>query len=156
MGNNKEAIATYNKAIEVNPKSAIAYYYRGDEYLQLEDKEKALQDYDKAINIDPNYANAYFDRGAVSYLLGNEEKAVNDFEKAAELFGKNGDSDSQELALELVEKFSENEPAPETTYTESSEEDVEDYRQKPVIIYRDRIKYRSYPRRSRSRRRRRR
>ena len=156
MGNSGGAIATYNKAIEVNPKSAIAYYYRGDEYLHLEDKEKALRDYDRAINIDPNYANAYFDRGAVRYLLGDEEKAVDDFNKAAELFGKNGDGDSQKLALELLEQFSENDPAPETAYTESSQEETEYYRKKPVIIYRERIKYRSYPRRSRSRRRRRR
>lgn len=155
MGNKELAIATYNKAIEVNPKSAIAYYYRGDEYLELEDKEKALQDYNRAINVDPNYANAYFDRGAVRYLLGDEETAIDDFEKAAELFGKNGDVDSQQLALELVERFYESDSTAETTYMESPEEDTIEYREKPVIIYRDRIKYRSYPRRSRSRRRRR-
>ena len=150
MGNSQGAIATYNKAIEINPKSAIAYYYRGDEYLQLENQEKALEDYDRAINVDSNYANPYFDRGTVRYLLGDKEQAFDDFEKAAELFGKNGDVDSQKLALELLEQLSENASAPETTY----EEDSIEYREKPVIIYRDRIQYRSYPRRSRSRRRR--
>src|SRR5436190_1431713 len=54
------ALDDFNKAIELDPKLAEAYYHRG--MVQLE-KEKAIADYSKAIELKPDYAEAYFQRG---------------------------------------------------------------------------------------------
>ena len=49
-------IYNYNEAIEVEPDSADAYYYRADEYLQKGEVKTALNDYNQVILLNPNYS----------------------------------------------------------------------------------------------------
>ena len=65
LGNYKDAIADYSKAIEINPKYPIAYYNRGNIKEELNDLQGAMADYNKAIEIIPEYADAYNNRGIV-------------------------------------------------------------------------------------------
>ncbi len=51
-----KALADYNKAIELDPKFATAYYNRGFVDADKKDYDKALADYNKAIELDPKYA----------------------------------------------------------------------------------------------------
>jgi len=46
-----EAIAEFNKAIELDPKFAQAYYYRGNAHSWQGDYDKAIADYDKVIEL---------------------------------------------------------------------------------------------------------
>ena len=69
-GNYDEAIEYYTKAIELEPKNAIAYNYRGLAYFQTglwfvnrEPFYKAIPDYTKAIELNPKYVDAYYNRG---------------------------------------------------------------------------------------------
>jgi len=105
VGMRRAAIADFNKAIEMNPKNSQAYYYRGDEYLQLGEKQKALEDLNKSIKIDANNPKSFLNRGVVYYLIGNQSKAIENFQQAAFLFGLDGDSDRQKIALEMLERF---------------------------------------------------
>ena len=59
------AIAEYNKAIEINPNHADAYYFRGlaKRSRLVEDYRGAIADFNKSIEIDPNHADAYYFRG---------------------------------------------------------------------------------------------
>ena len=57
-GKVEEAIANFNKAIQLNPKNSSAYYHRGNAYVSLENYQDALADYTQAIKINPTDANA--------------------------------------------------------------------------------------------------
>jgi tetratricopeptide (TPR) repeat protein len=62
-GNIAGAIAEFDKAIKINPKSSMAYNNRGLMHSKQRDYKGALADYNKAIEIDPNYGGAYTNRG---------------------------------------------------------------------------------------------
>ncbi len=51
MGDYDGAIIDYNKALELNPKKASSYNYRGATYLKLKNYKQAIADYDQAIAI---------------------------------------------------------------------------------------------------------
>jgi tetratricopeptide (TPR) repeat protein/S1-C subfamily serine protease len=81
----KLALDDYNKAIELNPNHAGAYYNRGLLYSDQKKYDLALSDYDKAIEINPNYAEAYVNRGVLYRLQEKYELALADYDKAIEL-----------------------------------------------------------------------
>jgi antitoxin component YwqK of YwqJK toxin-antitoxin module len=98
---NQEAISLYNKAIEINPTVAQAYFNRGACKGNLFDFEGAVVDYDKAISLDPNYMKAYGNRGTAKINLYTTKGTLNptleqtasaceDFNKAKELGDKSG------------------------------------------------------------------
>ena len=80
-----EAIADYDKAIELNPNYSAAYNNRGSAKSSLRRFEEAIVDYDKAVELKPEYANAYFNRGSTKYKLCRIEEAIVDYDKAIEL-----------------------------------------------------------------------
>ncbi|NJL42544.1 MAG: tetratricopeptide repeat protein, partial [Pseudanabaena sp. SU_2_4] len=61
---------TSTKAIEFDPKFALAYNNRGGAHDDLGDKQAALVDYNKAIELDPNYG-AAFGMAARTYVQRN-------------------------------------------------------------------------------------
>lgn len=85
LNKNKEAIANYNKAIELNLNFAMAYSNRGLAYDWKEDFEKAIDDFDKAIKLNPDDAVAYYNRGVAYYTLESYRKAKRDYNKAIAL-----------------------------------------------------------------------
>ncbi len=68
-GDYKGAIQDYTKAIELNPRYALAYHWRGNAKFSLKDYRGAIQDYTKAIELDPKNAWLYLNRGHVKFLL---------------------------------------------------------------------------------------
>ncbi|NEO87927.1 MAG: tetratricopeptide repeat protein [Spirulina sp. SIO3F2] len=54
----EEAIAAYDKAIEIELNSSFAWNNRGGVLMELERYQDALESVEKAIQIDPNNANA--------------------------------------------------------------------------------------------------
>ena len=59
------AIADCTKAIELNPKSAVAYSIRGLAKGKKGDLDGAMADCNQAIELDPKCADAYLNRGGV-------------------------------------------------------------------------------------------
>ena len=87
-----EAVAYYDKAININAQFLNAYHKRGDAKFALGNHEAAIADYDKAININDGVFNIYFDRGSAKFKLGDNEAAIADYDKAIEIDPENTDA----------------------------------------------------------------
>ncbi|MFB2917865.1 trypsin-like peptidase domain-containing protein [Aerosakkonema funiforme] len=86
-GNKTGAISDFDKAIEINPKSADAYLARAIfHYDNLEDVEAGEADFAKAIAIKPNYAEAYYRRGSLRYNWENYQGAIEDYNQVIAIF----------------------------------------------------------------------
>ena len=66
-----DAEANYKRALEVNPESCDALYWRGIFHQKLGRNSGAYGDFKKSINLDPSYFEAY---RALDYLLMREQK----------------------------------------------------------------------------------
>jgi len=58
-----EALECYDKALEINPQYATAWYCKGAVLYRMEQKSEALQCYDKSITIDPLFKLAWSNKG---------------------------------------------------------------------------------------------
>ncbi|MDD9842026.1 MAG: tetratricopeptide repeat protein [Alphaproteobacteria bacterium] len=79
----------FDKAIELDPNNAEAYYHRGHiVFIEAEETYNddtyrfALPDFDEAIRLKPDYVEAYNSRGFVKYKLKKYHKAIADFDEA--------------------------------------------------------------------------
>ena len=84
-GKYADAIEAFNKAIEQNPKDAVAYNNRGAAYGQMGNYKQQIEDSNKALQINPKDAVAYNNRGVAYGELGNYEQEVDDCTKAIDL-----------------------------------------------------------------------
>ncbi|MBM4286046.1 MAG: tetratricopeptide repeat protein [Deltaproteobacteria bacterium] len=86
------ALESYKKALELNPKSAVAYNMMGMAYRfkfeqsrSQELKNQEIAAFAKAIEIDPTYWVAMINLGVTYYHQGDKAKAAPLFKKAMEL-----------------------------------------------------------------------
>ena len=86
-GNFKEAVKNFDEVLRDNPKSDLAYFYKGVSYQALADNNKAYEYYTKAIEINKNMTDAYFNRGQL-LLKENPKSAIDDFVSALALDSK--------------------------------------------------------------------
>lgn len=84
QGRYTEALAAFNKAIEVKP-TFMHYFNRGKAYVKLENPNKAIEDFSRAIDLNPEFSNAYFHRGKLLRKAGRKKRGDQDIKKAAEL-----------------------------------------------------------------------
>ncbi|MCX6907539.1 MAG: tetratricopeptide repeat protein [Verrucomicrobia bacterium] len=77
-----EQIQFFNKAVQLDPKNANAFVYRGDAYCQQGDSERGISDYNQAILLNPKLAVAYNNRGVAWTARGEMERAMWDFNDA--------------------------------------------------------------------------
>lgn len=77
----KLAMQECSKAIEVNPKDASGWTYRGDIYLNLRDYERAEADYTHAIELAPRWMWPWDNRGEAYLRAGDVDRAIQDFEQ---------------------------------------------------------------------------
>ena len=91
LGNYGRAIEDYDRAIEINPQCADAYYNRGAAYAKLGNYRRAIEDYDRAIEIDPECALSHVYRGAAYLELANPGQALSDYDRAIEIDPANPD-----------------------------------------------------------------
>jgi serine/threonine protein kinase len=80
-----DALADFNRAIELDPSSAMAYVNRGYAYAQLQRYDEALKDYTYAIQLDPTEAIFYFNRGKSYDKLRRYKKSIQDYSEAIRL-----------------------------------------------------------------------
>ena len=79
------ALADHNRALKINPRSALAYSNRGGLFDVQGKIELALADYNRALEIDPNLSQAYYNRGIVYQKQGKIELALADYNRALEI-----------------------------------------------------------------------
>jgi hypothetical protein len=84
-GQYDRAISDFNKALEIEPKSADVYNNRGIAYGSKGQYEKAISDFDKAIEINPGLSKAWFNRGLVYYYKKEYDKSWEDVNRAQAL-----------------------------------------------------------------------
>jgi tetratricopeptide (TPR) repeat protein len=81
-GNNTNAIADLDEAINLNPQSSTAYNNRCNFYRRKSDYPKAMRDCNEAIKIDPKNAWALDSRGDLWRDMRNYNAAVIDYTAA--------------------------------------------------------------------------
>ncbi len=106
-GDVQGALADFNRAIEIDPKYAIAYYGRGFLAVEkLQDIQGALADFNRAIELDPNNAVAYCARGVLKHeYLSDKSGDVLDLQTAAKLYQEQGRTQEYQHAIDLLKKW---------------------------------------------------
>jgi lipoprotein NlpI len=84
-GDFDRAIADYDAAIKLHPKSADAHYNRGNAWARKGDPDRAIADYDAAIRLDPKEAAAYGGRAVEWSVKGDYARAIADYDAAIKL-----------------------------------------------------------------------
>jgi tetratricopeptide (TPR) repeat protein len=91
-GDFRGAAESYGKAIEIDPKFAEAFYFRGNAYSALNDAKGAISEYTKAIRIEPKFADALLNRGLTMRETGNFDGAISDFSRVIKLNKKDANA----------------------------------------------------------------
>ena len=82
---NEEALELSDKAIELIPNTAEAWYGKAESLYSEERYEEALEAYEKAIGLNPNYAEAWSGKGNALDKICKYDDAIKAFDKAIEL-----------------------------------------------------------------------
>lgn len=85
LGEFREALVTYNKAIFADPKKACLWAHRGRCKSALKDDTGGLSDFNRAIGIDPNYSWAYQCRAIANENLNDKKGALSDYNECIRL-----------------------------------------------------------------------
>ena len=75
MGRLEEAIAAYNRTIELEPAFEIAWDNKGVVLARLGRFEEALETYEKILLRYPEYAEAWAGKGSILSTLGRERRS---------------------------------------------------------------------------------
>ncbi|MEB3357415.1 MAG: tetratricopeptide repeat protein [Synechococcales bacterium] len=81
----EEAIADYNRAIELDPTAPDPYLNRGTALEGLERWDEAIADYNRVLELDPNDPAAYNNRGNAEAGQQQWQAAIQDYRHAADL-----------------------------------------------------------------------
>jgi predicted O-linked N-acetylglucosamine transferase (SPINDLY family) len=81
----KEAIRSYNQAIQIYPDYADAHYNLGNAHQELGQLKESIQSYNKVIQLNPDYAEAYNNLGVVLKDLKQFKKSIQSCVKAIQL-----------------------------------------------------------------------
>jgi len=85
LGRYEEALAAYQRAIDLDPKLAYPHNGLGNVYAALGRYEEALAAYQRAIDLDPKSAYAHNGLGNVYRDLGRHDEALAAYRRAIEL-----------------------------------------------------------------------
>jgi tetratricopeptide (TPR) repeat protein len=79
------AIADFSKALNLNPKLAAAYGWRGVARTKTQDADQAIADFSEAIRLKPDYAGSYANLSVAWQLKGRHDEAIKDATEAIRL-----------------------------------------------------------------------
>ena len=85
QGNYQGAIATYNQALQANPRFTEVYLARGLAYHDLQNYQQAIADFNQALKIDPKNAVVLYNRGETRSDVGDLDGAMSDLNRAIEV-----------------------------------------------------------------------
>jgi tetratricopeptide (TPR) repeat protein len=86
-----EVLVLANKALQIYPRSTLAYYIRGDYYRNINQMDKAIEDYKKALDIIPNNSTALMLLFESYSKLNNYEDAITTLKKIEKVSISRGD-----------------------------------------------------------------
>ena len=84
-GRYPEALASYERALEMDPAIAGAWDGRGDALMMTGSYEKAARSYDRALSIDPLTARTWYHKGNALAMLLRFEEALACYEEAVRI-----------------------------------------------------------------------
>jgi lipoprotein NlpI len=84
-GDHDRAIADYDAAIRLKPRSADVFFNRGSAWAIKGEPDRAIADYDAAIRLDPKEPTAYGGRAVAWAVKGDYARAIADFDTAIRL-----------------------------------------------------------------------
>ncbi len=84
-GEFRQALESFNKAIDINPGYVDAYNNRGALFVKLNKPKLALKDFDEIIFLAPDFVKAYVNRGQVYTSLKKVDLAIEDYSRALEI-----------------------------------------------------------------------
>lgn len=79
------AIASHQRAIDLDLESAGSHYNIGNAYARLDRTRETIAAYEKAIQLRPDWANPYINLGGVLLESGRPKEALDQFNKALDL-----------------------------------------------------------------------
>ncbi len=80
-----QALDDFNKVIELSPRTAVAWFNKGNVLYELGDMTSAIASYTRAIELQAAMGEAYYNRGYIHLKLGNQKAGIDDLSKAGEL-----------------------------------------------------------------------
>ena len=85
IGRTQEAIANFQKALQIAPDYANGHNNLGKALLQAGRTEESLAHLRRALELDPNYATAYNNLGNTLLQMGRVQEAIDQYKKASEI-----------------------------------------------------------------------
>ena len=85
MGRTSEALANYDRALQLKPYYAKAYYNKAESILRLGQAPAAVELFDRALRINPGYAKALKGKGDALVQAGQTDAAIPSYEEALKL-----------------------------------------------------------------------
>lgn len=102
-GNYSEAIAAYQKALDLDPSNVDVRVDMGTCYRNIGQPDKAIEIYKKALEINPRHPNAWLNSGIVYYYdLHKNTEALQSFQKYLEV---SPNSPNAATALQIIAKI---------------------------------------------------
>jgi tetratricopeptide (TPR) repeat protein len=92
-----EAVAYFDRALEIDPLNADAWVSRGEALRRLSRYAEAIEDIDRAIEIDARHARAWNSKGLALMALGRDAEADAAFAKGEEILLECGREEAQEI-----------------------------------------------------------
>ncbi len=80
-----KAIEECGKTISASANFALAYFIRGNAYLDKKDNDQAILNYNKSVELNPKHTSAYLNRGLAFHDKQDYVIAIADYSKAIEL-----------------------------------------------------------------------
>lgn len=79
----QEALEAYDKAIEIDPQSASAWFKKGELQIDfLGNYEEALHAFNKSTEINPQFADAWYQKGKTLTGFGDFEEALESYNES--------------------------------------------------------------------------
>ncbi len=91
-GRDAEALADFNRSIELKSDLATTYCHRGGALMHLNRLDEAEADFTRAIELSPEFSTAYLQRGVTRFYRQRYDEAIQDFDRTLELEPRAGDA----------------------------------------------------------------
>ena len=85
LANYEEAIASYDRALQIKTDYYLVWYIRGASLTFLGRNEEAIASYDRALQIKTDYYPVWYSRGVVLGNLGRYEEAIDSYDRALQI-----------------------------------------------------------------------
>lgn len=82
IGNNKEALISFDKAVQHDHNFLDAYMDKGNLLYNMKDYQRALETFNRATTVSPTFAEAYYWTGRAQEALGKKEEARLNYQRA--------------------------------------------------------------------------